>query len=53
MTKVVKETKKITIKSVIDVLLDIIPKFMNHIFNIVHQYQTIYKMKKELNSNDV
>lgn len=46
VTKVVKETKKKTVKNVIEMLLDMIPKFIDHIFNIVHQYRTISDLKK-------
>lgn len=53
VTKVVKEVSKKTIKDTVEMLLNKIPNFMNHLFNIVHQYRTIFELKKNLESNDV
>lgn len=53
MTKVVNETYQKTIKTVIEMLLNMIPLFIDHIFNIVYQYRTISDLKKDMNCNDV
>lgn len=46
VTKVVKETSKSYIKDVVEMMLNMIPSFIKHIFNIVHQYRAIHELKK-------
>lgn len=53
MVKVVKENKQMSTKDLVGKLIENIPKFMQHVYNIVHQYKALRDIKKQLTKNEI
>lgn len=51
--KVVKETVDIEVKALFEKLHDMVPSFMQHVCNIMHQYKSIKDQKKSMKSNEL
>lgn len=51
--KVVKETVDIEVKALFEKLYDMVPSFMQHVCNIMHQYKSIKDQKKSMKSNEL
>lgn len=51
--KVVKKKVELEIKDLVNKFHGMLPAFMKHISNIVHQYRSISKLKKNLKTDEV
>lgn len=44
--KVVKEKIELELRDIVNKIYDSLPSYMKHVCNIIHQYQSIFDLKK-------